>query len=100
MTITALYIKASAFIIGPSTLPSLNGPYCNGGPVTRRERCKPMGIRYETCKLTTESEVNALKAVVLPILIRPSKAMKIVLNAIAWRGSVEDSFIYSGSGSG
>lgn len=82
MTITVLYIKASTLIIGPSTLSSLNGPYCNSGPVTRRERCKPMGIRYQTCKLTTESEVIVLKAVLLWISITPSKAMTIVLNAI------------------
>lgn len=57
-----------------------------------------MGIRYETYKLTTERETIALKAVVLPILIRPRKAMNTVLEVIAWRGSVEDVFIFGGLG--
>lgn len=56
MTVTVLYITASTFIIGPSTFPSLNGRCSKCGPVTRRERCRRIGIRYETYRLTMERD--------------------------------------------
>jgi hypothetical protein len=40
-------------------------------------------------KLTTERETIALKAVVLPMLMRPRRAMKPVLQTMELRGRVD-----------
>lgn len=63
----------AAMLMGRPAFPSRQGPQSKvSGRNKRRQINRMIGIRYETCRLTTARDRMALKAVVEPMLMRLS----------------------------
>ena len=68
-------------------LPILQGPYLMCSPLIFLIIISIVGIRYEMKRPASVSETMALKATVLPMLIRPIRHGTILQSTIARRGS-------------
>jgi hypothetical protein len=89
--VIAVYANPITLTIGPSTGPICQGPHrmlsLTGSLRRRLWRRREMGIMYEKKKAATLTDMMALKAAVLPMLMRETSREIVVLTRIEYRGS-------------